>query len=461
MSRRRPAAAAVPRRWPASSVEDPPVRGRRREDIAELYTKGEPIDSHLAPLTLLERGHWLVSEKSTYFEEECKWAGKVVRVTLEGGEAEIQVQLTGTQCESLLKYASGQNPAVIRAHLCKPGCDQKRVNPDLVHLRSFRRLEDAAEKSWEVNLVSVDENEPLRRAEEAWSRRQNEGDARKEASSVSSSSRKKKKKKKKEKKKADEKKAKKELKVGGKALAKKELKALYQGTGLDPDPATRRKVVKKVKRRLKKAKPSSSSSSSGSSTSSAQGLEDEILEDRSKIQRIAVAEPGILAAAAVQNMKQFVMQSGGSTWAIDEDSLPPVMGQYARQHLAHRTSGGILREVMSLSFVGDLLLQGRAAEALDGVAQRLKGLELLISGQPWATAQRVEITPPLEAAISSRAEIQVAMRESKLDSQARGVKAPGRRGVEKARAKTKTKGKEKREKAKGERTPRKAPESGS
>ena len=449
MSRRRPAAAAVPRRRPASSVEDPPGRGRRREDIAELYTKGEPIDSHLAPLTLLERGHWLVSEKSTYFEEECKWAGKVVRVTLEGGEAEVQVQLTGTQCESLLKYASGQNPAVIRAHLCKPGCDQKRVNPDLVHLRSFRRLEDAAEKSWEVNLVSVDENEPLRRAEEAWSRRQNEGDARKEASSVSSSSRKKKKKKKKEKKKAGEKKPKKELKVGGKALAKKELKALYQGTGLDPDVATRRKVVKKVKRRLKKGRPSSSSSSSGSSTSSAQGLEDEILEDRSKIQRIAVAGPGILAAAAVQNMKQFVMQSGGSTWAMDEDSLPPVMGQYARQHLAHRTSGGILREVMSLSFVGDLLLQGRAAEALDGVAQRLKGLELLISGQPWATAQRVEITPPLEAAISSRAEIQVAMRESKLDSQARGGQSSWEKGRGKSKSKDKDKGKGEKGKSKG------------
>jgi hypothetical protein len=125
------------------------------------------------------------------------------------------------------------------------------------------------------------------------------------------------------------------------------------------------------------------------------------------------------------------------------------MGQYARQHLAHRTSGGILREVMSLSFVGDLLLQGRAAEALDGVAQRLKGLELLISGQPWATAQRVEITPPLEAAISSRTEIQVAMRESKLDSQARGGQSSWEKGRGKSKSKDKDKGKGEKGKSKG------------
>ena len=78
----------------------------------------------------------------------ARWAGKLVRLVLEGGEIEAQFELTGTQTESLLKYASAQSPPLIRAHFCGSHCDQKRSNPDLVHLKSFRKLEDAAEKTW-------------------------------------------------------------------------------------------------------------------------------------------------------------------------------------------------------------------------------------------------------------------------------------------------------------------------
>ena len=198
MSLRRPAAAGAALRRPAAAVEAPPERGRRRLDFGAAYNRGEVVKaSELAP-ALLDKGHWLVSEESKYFEEDCKWAGKVVRVTLEAGEAEVQVEVTGTQSEALLKFASSKSPPIIRAHLCKEDCDQKRSNPDLVHLKSFRKV--AEEKTWETNLVLADENAPLRRAQEAWSRGERGEGEDQEGSSISGSSGKKKRRKKKDKK---------------------------------------------------------------------------------------------------------------------------------------------------------------------------------------------------------------------------------------------------------------------
>jgi hypothetical protein len=316
MNRRRPAAAGVGRRRPAAAIEEAPVRGRRVVDPEEAYSRGEVVKAHQLPPTLLDRGHWIVSEASTYFGEECKWAGKVSRVTIEAGESELQVELTGTQSEALLKFASGLSPPVIRAHLCKEGCDQKRVNPDLVHLSSFRKLAEGAEKTWEVNLVGTDENAPLRRVEEAWRERVQEGREAQVDSSPSSSGKKKQKKKKKSKKKDSEKKAKKAKRIGGRTVAKKSLSQLFEGTGLDPDHVTRKKVTRKVRRRLRKSRSSSSSSSSSTSSSSLPEADKDILEDRSKIQKIATLGPGILSASAIQSMKQFVLQAGGSTCVI-------------------------------------------------------------------------------------------------------------------------------------------------
>lgn len=454
--RRRPAAALVPRRRPAGAIEESPERRRAPEDIGAVFAKGEVILAGRCPPALLERGQWLVSEQSTYFEEPCKWAGKLVRLVLEGGEIEAQFELTGTQTESLLKYASAQSPPLIRAHFCGSHCDQKRSNPDLVHLKSFRKLEDAAEKTWETNLIVVDENAPLRRAQAEWQIER--GDAKvapqEVASSEASHGKKKKKKKKKSQKEGSS--QRKTRKFGGKSVATKPLKDLYKGTGLDPEPRTRKKVRRLVKKKLKRSRDSSSTSSSGTSSTSGQGVEDEILEDRSKIQKIATIGPGVLTEAALRSMKQFVLQTGGSTWAMDEDSLPPVMMQYARMHLAPRASGGLLKEVLTLSFIGDLLLQGRPTEALDTLSQRLKSLELVIAGTPWSTAQKVEITPNLEAMISTRAELQVAQKESKLDSQAKGSSGAWDKTKGKSKGKDKEKGKGEKGKGKAKEEPRKS-----
>jgi hypothetical protein len=91
----------------------------------------------------------------------------------------------------------------------------------------------------------------------------------------------------------------------------------------------------------------------------------------------------------------------------------------------------------------DLLLQARPAEAADTLSQRLKSLELTISGQPWATSQKIEVVPQLEATMASRAEVQVAQKEARLDVQAKGPSASWDKGKTKGKGKDKDKGKEK------------------
>eukprot|EP00435_Cladocopium_sp_Y103_P064849 s76_g26.t1 len=295
------------------------------------------------------------------------------------------------------------------------------------------------ERTWEDNLKESDENAELRRRQEAWETRQPKGG---EAQEEASSSREEKKKKKQSKEKKKEKRAK-EQKIGGRSIARKDLKSLYSGTGLDPDPKVRKRLKRKIRRRLRRTKDTSSTSSRSSTEDSSEGVQDEILEDRSKVQKVAEMAPGALAAASVQSMKVYVLQATGTTWSQDEDSLPPIMSQYTRQFLAGRSSGGLLREAVTLSHIGDLLLMGRPAEALDAAGQRLKSLELTMMGQPWTTAQKIETVPALDAAIASRPEIQLAQREALLDSRSRGSASTWDKGKVKGKGKEQQKGKEK------------------
>ena len=202
----------------------------------------------------------------------------------------------------------------------------------------------------------------------------------------------------KRKKKKKERKEKKK-KVGGRSRAKKPLEALYGNTGLDPDSKKRKRIVARMKKKLKKAKTSSSSSSASSSTSTSEGetVEDDLLQDRSKLQKIATMAPGVLAASSLQTMKSYIMQSSGNPWHLEEGSLPPVLSQYARQYLLGKASGGIRREIETLVCIGDYLLLGRAAEACDCLVQRVKSLEMTLAGQSWATSQKLEIIPNVDA----------------------------------------------------------------
>eukprot|EP00438_Fugacium_kawagutii_P025240 Skav236129 [mRNA] locus=scaffold900:380299:382850:- [translate_table: standard] len=445
---RRPAARG---RAPVGGARDPvggvPPGGAR--SVEERYRAGESVRGVDCPLTTFQPGDWIATTKGKYNGEEIKVAGKVRKVEVEGGNVELVLLGTGTDSEALLRYLTALDQPLFRAHLCPRDCTFLRVNPDLVHVPELQKLVDTDHLTWEANLTGQDELGGLRAEQEQWRR----GDAKAPEDGSSTASRKRKKDKK-EKKRAKKKELKeRRKKLGGRVNATKKAEALYSGTGLDPSPKNRLLLKKKVKKQLKRSKISSSSGSqsSHSASDSEEDWDLSLLEDRSRIQRLAELGPGLLSLEAISRMKRFTLQASGTPWEMSEDSIPPLVGQYIRQACIPRAGAAMSRELLTLAHLADLLIQNRPAEALDVAAQRIKSLELTIGGQSWSTSQKVEIIPPAESQIAGRAELQLAQRETQLDHKARGSTTPGeQKGKSKGSGKTKDKGKEKtKDKGKG------------
>lgn len=95
------------------------------------------------------------------------------------------------------------------------------------------------------------------------------------------------------------------------------------------------------------------------------------------------------------------LQATGTTSSLSEDTLPPIVSQYVRHYIATKATGGLLREATALGYTTDLLPQGRPAEAVDAANQRLKSLEMVVSGQHRTTAQKVEVIPALDTSMAS------------------------------------------------------------
>ena len=96
----------------------------------------------------------------------------------------------------------------------------------------------------------------------------------------------------------------------------------------------------------------------------------------------------------------------GGERAIDKESLPPLGSVYVRQHCVPKASAPMARELLTLAAVCDCLPQARPAEATDTAIQRVKALELMMSGQSWMTSQKLEIIPGPEPGVATRAELQ-------------------------------------------------------
>lgn len=288
-----------------------------------------------------------------------------------------------------------------------------------------------------------DELPDLRASQEKWEKRAKPApEGEKEGSSSSSD---KSKKKKKAKKKKEKKKLKKEKRksMGGRTNATKPLESLFKGTGLDPSAENRRILLRKVKKKMKKDKGSSSSSSSTGSVVSDSEVEQSMLEERSKIRRLADLAPGVLASEGLRVMKDHVLTANGTPWGVDKTSLPPIVTQYIKQQCMGKATAPMGRELLTLAAVADCLLQGRVAEGTDILFQRVKSLEQMMAGQSWMLSQKLEILPGPDVGIASRAELQAAQRERRLDDQTKAPAALGERNKGKGQGKSKEKEREK------------------
>ena len=113
---------------------------------------------------------------------------------------------------------------------------------------------------------------------------------------------------------------------------------------------------------------------------------------------------------------------------------------YWRMMLSTRMTGAINREAQTLCYVQDQLIQGKVASACDTITQRLKGLEQVTIGSHYLVAQRQELVPVENTAMTSPMESLGASRctEAKAKSAAA---CPWQRGQDWERRQEEPKGK--------------------
>lgn len=430
---RRPAAAGG--RAPGGRVRD---RGgvRRRPGIREEgeaaegfdlvgFDRGITAEASLIPLEVWKKGLRVVVVDGSYWEEKVSVAGVVQQVVANGEEVQLEIDLRGTQCEALVKW-KGANPGkALIIDLCRKDCPLTSKD-GLVHCQLIKKLLPDAEEAWMRNLEGMDKPEDelklLRRRSEALEpRKEDRPGGRKEQVSSEETSRRSRKRKKK--------KNRKERKEKRKVVGTKSLKSLFETTGLDPEPQQRKRIMKRARHVAKKKskKGSSTSSSSASSLESSGGEEGSsgLFGEETKVRSVWTKYPGCLTQSAVRQLQRSLIQQSGQPWELDQSALPPIFSQYWRMVLDHKASRAISREMQTLSFVLDLLLQGRPASAADAATQRLKSLEQMAGGADYRVTQRLEVVPLESTSMSSTVETLEASRVQREEMKARNAAAKG------------------------------------
>eukprot|EP00438_Fugacium_kawagutii_P003222 Skav200450 [mRNA] locus=scaffold1922:174537:176099:- [translate_table: standard] len=420
--------------------------------------------------------------EAQYYHKGCGIAGRVLGVQRRGEHTYINIEVVGTTDEGLLRMVCGQPEMVMRVHKCTPGCSHEEVADDLCHgLRVRAALLDGNDEGWINNVhrggpaAPHDELGPLRARDlchglrvraalldgndEGWINNVQRGgpaaphdelgQLRARGHGVGAEARPdgdkgpakeedpkdgKSKKKKKEKKDKKEKKAEKgssrsvdSMYDGARARAcsQKKPKALFSGTGMDPREKVRARVSKRARKFVaKRGKPSSSSSStssSGDEEGDIQVGEENIFQQATKVRAVAENYPGTLSAAALAQMRSCLMQERG--FEDSRGSLQPVALQYMRQTMQRKASGGVLREILTVSTAIDHLVRGRAVQALDVLVQRLKSVESSLCGTHWSVSQKLEIPLPENPTITGFGELRDARKEVAQEAQTKRLAA--------------------------------------
>ena len=142
-----------------------------------------------------------------------------------------------------------------------------------------------------------------------------------------------------------------------------------------------------------------------------------------------------------------------------EGPVPAIALQYHRQILAPKLSAPLSQKSLNLSAAADALLGGQPALCLDIIMQRLKSVEAVQNGQTWASAQKLELTPPegsqlagLEESKSAHRELREELKNKQAKSDYKGGKSKnedaerGKGKKDKGKAKDKSKGEREKEK---------------
>lgn len=431
---RRPAArGALVGRRPAAAAPPPGVPAPKRV----LGDLDMPSLSRLQHI-------WL--KKGRYYHREVDLVGKVVGVRIQDGQIFLDLDATGTEDEGLLRSITGKQGRRVAVHVCPPGCNHQLTDEYLIHGHEYEAV-DLKAVPWYTNLVQVvpeleeglDEMAAMRKEAEkrrALEEGRPEGSPRKRRSK-------------------EEKKAKREREDAERLerkrstasqdsedmiAGKKDLGTLYGGTALDPDPKSRKRILKKARKlgrgnKKKKKKSSSGTSRSSTSSSGASSLalsSGGLFNSERKMKSIWKRYPGALAASAVMDARELLMTTSGTLHDVDHRHLPPITTQFVRQHLGSSMSPPMLQEALTLSTCLDTLLMGKPASTCDIIAQRLKSLENVALGHHWSVGRQLELVRSDPAGLTNESEGLDAARRAREEVKLKAAlaKNPNARGAD-------------------------------
>ena len=320
---------------------------------------------------------------------------------------------------------SGHPGRMVTVHACEDSCPAAVTGATFLHGSLFKevRLEDQA---WFSNLKGEREA-PEGPDELAALRRAAEMGAGVADPPAAKEKKKKEKKRKKDRDSDDKKEDKNPLEPGQKSL-----RAVFAGTGLDPDPQFRSKILrkarkvgegKKKKKRKKKSETEDGSEGSGetSSSSSSMVLGEGLFETEKKIKVIWKKYPGALSASAVSEARENLVTSAGTLWEVNRQQIPPLMTQYGRTSILPGMAPALSQEVLTLCVAVDQLLQGRVAACSDLLCQRIKSLEAIGKGNHWQVARQLELVRAEAQGITNDDEALQAARRAREEAKLRSL----------------------------------------
>lgn len=304
-------------------------QGRRRpaarEEGRTLWEQGLETELHQVPIDQFKPGSSLVITVADYFGGPAKIAGTIQRLEVEKDSSYLQVRLSGTDHEGVLRAHSGMKDQPFRVHICPPQCGRQESGDFLAHGLKGRRRKEEGEEGWVTSLEppameGEDELAMLRRREQELLRERGEraraSPSRRDRHQAPKEPEEEEIQKKKKKKKKKAKEGAEEL-VNGRHAARasvKELSQVYGGTALDPREKIRKRVLRRAQKYAarKKSRRSSSSSSHGSSgsstsTSSGEPATEGVFSEETKARGLSERFPGALSVETLLSMRRSLL----------------------------------------------------------------------------------------------------------------------------------------------------------
>lgn len=136
---RRP--AAHPRRRPAAAEEGRPVAV-------------PPIVLRQLSLDELQKLGFVRIDAGKYYGRLVQLAGEVQGVGLEGGQAYLDLAVSGTRDEAILRALGSGPDRAVKVHVCGDGCEGRLTGERLVHAEMLTKTRKD-EEAWLTNLEAV------------------------------------------------------------------------------------------------------------------------------------------------------------------------------------------------------------------------------------------------------------------------------------------------------------------